>query len=149
MDAQSPLPIGVGYLGWLLDKHKGEELISIALENRVQAIWLSFGDNLEKWIKFIRNSEANRGAQEKTKIFIVVSSVSEALVAVNEWKADAIIAQGSSSALYYRPNSSKHSQAQKLGGMDHPPERHSSPWYPRSLLQSLRTVRPSLPRGVW
>lgn len=149
MNAQSPLPIGVGYLGWLLDKHNGEELISIALENRVQAIWLSFGDNLQKWIKFIRNSEANRGAQEKTKIFIVVSSVSEALVAVNEWKADAIIAQGSSPPLYCRYNSSKHSQAQKQGGMDHPPERHCSLWYPQSLLQSLRTVHLSSPLAVW
>lgn len=86
----------MGYLAWRLDdpQSKGEELVSLALENRVQAIWLSFGDDIEKWIKFIRDSEANRGFQEKTKIFIVVTSVQEALVAVNDWKADAIIAQG-------------------------------------------------------
>ncbi|KAF9457191.1 2-nitropropane dioxygenase [Collybia nuda] len=96
VDAQAPLPIGVGYLGWLLDdpKNKGQELLSIALENRVQAIWLSFGNDLEKWIQLIRNTESNREVKEKTKIFIVVSSVQEALVAANKWKADVIVAQG-------------------------------------------------------
>ncbi|KAF5383533.1 hypothetical protein D9615_003693 [Tricholomella constricta] len=90
---QSPLPIGIGYLGWQLEKPNtaAHELLSIALDNNVQAVWLSFGEELQRWIKFIRDSERKPG---DTKIFVQVTSVEEALVAFNEWKADVIVAQG-------------------------------------------------------
>lgn len=92
-DTQSPLPIGIGYLGWQLEKPNtpAQELLSVALDNKVQAVWLSFGAQLQRWINFIRESEEHPGA---TKIFIQVTSLEEALVAINTWKADVIVAQG-------------------------------------------------------
>ncbi|KAG5645731.1 hypothetical protein DXG03_005427 [Asterophora parasitica] len=93
--AQSPLPIGIGYLAWQLEAKPvtvAHDLLSVALENDVQAVWLSFGTEIPRWIKFIRDSERKLG---ETKIFVQVSSVKEALVACHEWKVDVIIAQGS------------------------------------------------------
>ncbi|KAG5653329.1 hypothetical protein H0H81_001069 [Sphagnurus paluster] len=92
-DTQSPLPIGIGYLGWQLEKPNtpAQQLLSVALDNKVQAVWLSFGAQLQRWINFIRESEEHPGA---TKIFIQVTSLEEALVAINTWKADVIVAQG-------------------------------------------------------
>jgi len=90
---QTPLPIGIGYLGWRLETPNipAQELLSVALANNVQAVWLSFGANLQRWIKYIRETERKPGA---TKIFVQVTSVEDALVAVNDWKADVIVAQG-------------------------------------------------------
>lgn len=93
VNSHSPLPIGIGYLGWQLEKPNtpAHELLSVALDNNVQAVWLSFGAELQRWIKFIRDAESKSGA---TKIFVQVTSVEEALVAVHDWKADVIVAQG-------------------------------------------------------
>ncbi|KAF8074766.1 2-nitropropane dioxygenase [Lyophyllum atratum] len=93
IDPLSPLPIGIGYLGWQLEKPNtpAEELLSVALDNNVQAVWLSFGAELQRWIKFIRASERKLGG---TKIFVQVTSVEEALTAFHDWKADVIVAQG-------------------------------------------------------
>lgn len=93
LDSKSPLPVGIGYLGWQLEKPDtpAQELLSVALENKVQAVWLSFGADLQRWIKYIRDTEPKPGA---TKIFVQVTSVEEALVAVHDWKADVIVAQG-------------------------------------------------------
>ena len=87
----SMLPIGVGYLGWQLEKPDSPAvaLLSSALKSRVQAIWLAFGDDLGQWVKFVRD----RG-DYKTLIFIQVSDVEEAKRAIYEWKADVIVAQG-------------------------------------------------------
>ncbi|RDB20877.1 Nitronate monooxygenase [Hypsizygus marmoreus] len=90
---QLPLPIGIGYLGWQLElpNAPAEECLSAALDENVQAIWLSFGKRLHQWIKYIRDHERSAGA---TKVFVQVTSVEEALVAVNDWKVDVVIAQG-------------------------------------------------------
>ncbi|KAG6812825.1 hypothetical protein H0H92_016094 [Tricholoma furcatifolium] len=93
-DLQSTLPIGIGYLGWRLErlaKSDAHSLLSIALENNVQAVWLSFGAQLQSWIRFIRDSEPKPGA---TKIVVQINSLQEALIAANDWKVDVIVAQG-------------------------------------------------------
>ncbi|KAG6856658.1 hypothetical protein H0H87_002035 [Tephrocybe sp. NHM501043] len=93
VDSKSTLPIGIGYLGWQLEKPDApaRELLSVALDNNVRAVWLSFGAQLHSWIKFIRESEREPRA---TTIVVQVNSLREALVAVNDWKADVIVAQG-------------------------------------------------------
>ncbi|CDO75887.1 hypothetical protein BN946_scf184533.g2 [Trametes cinnabarina] len=67
-----PLPIGLGYIGWILDanEEQSEELI------------------------YVRASSANARATHKPLIFLQATSLEEALVAANEWKVDVIIAQG-------------------------------------------------------
>ncbi|KAG8220867.1 2-nitropropane dioxygenase [Butyriboletus roseoflavus] len=96
---EDPLPIGVGYLGWQLEKPtaKPEVVLSAALDNHVRAIWLAFGNNLKQWIKFIRNYDAEHKRVRKTTIFVQVSSVEEALVASDEWNVDVLVAQGNES----------------------------------------------------
>lgn len=91
-----PLPIGVGYLGWQLEQPTAnpQVVLSVALDNHVHAIWLAFGNDLERWIDFIRNYNADHKCVRQTTIFVQVSSVEEALVAANEWKVDVLVAQG-------------------------------------------------------
>jgi nitronate monooxygenase len=92
MDAQSPLPIGIGYLGWLLEQQAAaQDYLSVALDNNVQAVWFAYGADLNQWIQYIRNNDRHPGA---TAIFVQVNSVEEALVAIHDWKADAVVAQG-------------------------------------------------------
>ncbi len=89
-----PLQIGVGFLCWYLEKNEpqGEKLIRVALDNRVTAIWLAFGNNLPKWIQLVRDYDATNGI--KTLIFVQLSSVEDARVAIHDWKVDVIVAQG-------------------------------------------------------
>jgi len=93
----SPLPIGVGYLGWQLEKKDSPviEVLQLALENRVKAVWFSFGSQLGRWVQFVRDyDQKNRGESEKTIIFAQISSIQDALIAVNEWKIDVLVVQG-------------------------------------------------------
>lgn len=94
-----PLPIGVGYLAWQLEKDPSSAagLLNISLSNRVQAIWLAFSNNIGRWIEHIRSYDASSGREERTLIFVQVSSVKEALIAVQDWKVDVLVAQGSES----------------------------------------------------
>jgi len=94
VNPQSPLPIGVGFLCWRLeiDAAQGKREIKTALDNHVVAVWLSFGRNLSKWIQFVRDHDKVTGTQ--TIIFVQVSSVDDALVAIHDWKVDVIVAQG-------------------------------------------------------
>jgi hypothetical protein len=91
----SPLPIGVGFLGWILDKSEttSKELIALLFEYRVKAIWLSFGDNLTPWIEFVRELNQKSGGPS-ILIFVQICSLQEALTAINEWKADVVVVQG-------------------------------------------------------
>ncbi|KAM6496885.1 2-nitropropane dioxygenase [Amanita muscaria] len=90
------LPIGVGFLGWQLEKStsRANELLSIALDNHVQAIWLAFGQELGQHIQFIRDYENNLGRDTKVAIFIQTSFLDDAIVAAREWKVDVIVVQG-------------------------------------------------------
>lgn len=96
---EDPLPIGVGYLAWQLEKDppSGVDLLDVSLSNRVQAIWLAFGNSIDRWIAHIRSYDARSGRERKTLIFVQVSSVKEALIAIQDWKVDVLVAQGSES----------------------------------------------------
>jgi len=88
----APLPMGFGLLGWILDKPTDDDRVIAILEGRPTAIWFSFGSDLGKYIKKVRNYEA--GKEHKTLVFVIVSSLADALRAVDEWKVDAIVVQG-------------------------------------------------------
>jgi len=96
VDEESTLAIGVGFLAWQLDKQQPNALesIHIALEHHVKAIWLSYGEDLEKWIKYVREHDPRAGTENAVKIFVQISSVEDALIAANHWKVDVIVAQG-------------------------------------------------------
>ncbi|KAI0629211.1 2-nitropropane dioxygenase [Trametes polyzona] len=91
-----PFPIGLGFIGWLLDanEEQSRRLFDIALENNVQAIWLAFGVDLHRWLHYVRTSPAAARAAHKPLIFVQATSLQEALVAATEWKVDVVIAQG-------------------------------------------------------
>ncbi|OAX41382.1 2-nitropropane dioxygenase [Rhizopogon vinicolor AM-OR11-026] len=93
------LPIGVGYLGWQLEKDPSSaiDLLNVALSNRVRAIWLAFGNNIGRWIEYVRSYDASSGRNHKTLIFLPISSVDAALTAIHDWKVDILVAQGSES----------------------------------------------------
>ncbi|KDR67931.1 hypothetical protein GALMADRAFT_257419 [Galerina marginata CBS 339.88] len=96
VNEQDALPIGIGFLCWQLEKGvaKAEDLLSVALENHPQAIWFSFGEDLGRWVNYVRNHDPRAGTKDAVKIFIQISTVQDALLAVKTWKADVIIAQG-------------------------------------------------------
>ena len=91
-----PLPIGVGFIAWLLDtkEETAKQMIDVVLESNVKALWLAFGNDVHRWIEYARTSPANAQSSHKPLIFVQVTSVEEALLAANEWKADVIVAQG-------------------------------------------------------
>ncbi|KAI0763768.1 2-nitropropane dioxygenase [Trametes elegans] len=93
------LPFGCGFIGWMMDAKEAEytQLLDVALESGARAIWLSFGNNLNRWIQHIRASPASARASEKPLVFVQVTSVEEAVSAANEWKADVIVVQGNES----------------------------------------------------
>ncbi|KAG2366951.1 2-nitropropane dioxygenase [Suillus spraguei] len=106
-----PLPIGVGYLAWQLEKDPSSAagLLNVSLSNRVQAIWLAFGNNIGRWIDHIRSYDASSGREERTLIFVQVSSVKEALIAIQDWKVDVLVAQGfSPTSLSLRRSTASH-----------------------------------------
>ncbi|CAA7269276.1 unnamed protein product [Cyclocybe aegerita] len=95
-DDDAPLPIGVGFLAWQLEKSpdRAEQLLSIVLEHRVQAVWLAFGQDLGRWADYVRNHDKNAGSAKAVKIFVQLSTVEQAHWAIKECKADVIVAQG-------------------------------------------------------
>lgn len=90
------LPIGVGFIGWILDRlpeADADTLLETALDQSV-AIWLAFGVDLGKYARKVREYDARK--HRKTLLFVMVNSVEAALKAAGEWKADVIVAQGKS-----------------------------------------------------
>lgn len=77
------------------------ETLDVALEQRVQSIWLSFGTDLAKWVDYIRKYDQNRTTAHKTLIWILVNSVAEAEAATKKLKADVLIVQGKSHTKLY------------------------------------------------
>ncbi|KAJ7499383.1 2-nitropropane dioxygenase [Mycena latifolia] len=88
------IPVGVGLVGWILDKTEisTEARIPCVLEEMPAAIWLAFGVDLGKYVAQVRAYDANRAY--KTRVFVMVNSVSEAIRAANVWKVDVIVVQG-------------------------------------------------------
>lgn len=88
------LPIGVGFVGWQLDAApQATELVRMALEHHVAAIWLAFGTNasLANWARFIRTHEPD---DKRTQIFFQTASPEDARTAVDRWDVDIVVAQG-------------------------------------------------------
>jgi nitronate monooxygenase len=90
--SQISIPIGVGFLGWQLET--AADLLPIALEARVKAIWFAFGNNLGQWVDFVRNYDALKHDGHKTLVFAQISTAEEAQQASNEWQVDVVVAQG-------------------------------------------------------
>lgn len=88
------LPIGVGFFGYELDAHSQMvKILDSVLSHRVLAIWLSFGEDLGKWIRHIRENERDHGV-ERTLVFVQLPTAADAFKASNEWDIDAIVLQG-------------------------------------------------------
>jgi nitronate monooxygenase len=92
--ADAPIPAGVGFLGWICDMTEVSEdpRIPAVLAEKIDAIMFAFGNDLEKYIKQVRDYDAKR--THKTKIFCTVNSMEEARRAVEEWKVDVLVVQG-------------------------------------------------------
>ncbi|THG93971.1 hypothetical protein EW026_g7399 [Hermanssonia centrifuga] len=92
--ADAPLPVGVGFLGWICDMTEASEdpRIGAVLDEKPTAVWFAFGNDLGKYVATVRAHDAKRA--HKTKVFVCCNSVEEALIATNEWKADVLVAQG-------------------------------------------------------
>jgi len=91
--SESILPIGIGYLCFRLELPgvQAFDYLDVALDSKVKAVWLSFGERIADWIAYIREKESTPGA---TKIFVQISTVEEALTAMKDWKVDVVSAQG-------------------------------------------------------
>ena len=102
LHSPATIPIGVGYLGWQLEKANSPaiELLSIALEARVQAVWFAFGKDLGRWVEFVRNHDGRSRNGHKTLVFAQISTIEEAQRAISEWQVDVVVAQGLSSLLF-------------------------------------------------
>ncbi|KDQ61609.1 hypothetical protein JAAARDRAFT_190349 [Jaapia argillacea MUCL 33604] len=94
--APAPLPIGIGFLAWKLEEPDsiGPQLLEIALENRPKAVWFAFGNDLGRWIRIVHEHNKKQEDGQKTLVFVQLSTVEQALIAVNEWKIDVLVAQG-------------------------------------------------------
>ena len=93
-----PLPTGVGFLGWILDKTEisDDPRIPEVLDELPAAIWFAFGTNLGKYVEQVRAYDEKRDPEKphKTLVFVIVNSVEDALRAANEWKVDVLVVQG-------------------------------------------------------
>jgi len=70
------------------------KILTMCIQAQVKAMWFSFGDNLGRWIEYVRRYEKANAVASRTLIFVQVSSVAEAVTAFREWKVDVIVAQG-------------------------------------------------------
>ncbi|KAI5475286.1 hypothetical protein MNV49_001668 [Pseudohyphozyma bogoriensis] len=92
-----PLPIGIGLQLWRLeaphgDPSLGPQFIEVILQERVPAIWLSFGQEMEAWVERIRAKEKELGTS-RTKLFVLVGDV-EAASKAAECDIDVVVGQG-------------------------------------------------------
>lgn len=92
--------------------------LQAALDFNVRAIWLSFGNDLKKWIDVVREHDKDVGRiagstvtditrtnpNDRTLIFVQVNSVEAAVEAVIEWGVDAVSLQGMLAHSSYHPN---------------------------------------------
>ncbi|PPQ98179.1 hypothetical protein CVT26_003225 [Gymnopilus dilepis] len=90
--SDQPVPIGVGFLGWVLDRNPDDPILEEVLDEKPVAVCMAFGSDLGKYISRIHAHDRKRN--RKTVVFVNVNSVEMAVQAANEWKVDVIIAQG-------------------------------------------------------
>jgi len=92
---QDILPIGVGFIGWIIDK-KGDqvqELFSLLFQYRVKAVWLSFSNDLRRLVNLIHDLNEKNAGVHRVLIFATVSSLEQARAAI-DWNVDVLNAQG-------------------------------------------------------
>ncbi|CAG8479115.1 5929_t:CDS:2 [Diversispora eburnea] len=82
------LPIGVGFMTFILDKD-GVSTLKAALSHKPAAVWFSFGD-FQKYLPIVREMSP------KTKIFSQIQTVEMAIVSA-KFGVDVIVAQGNES----------------------------------------------------
>ncbi|KAF5379607.1 hypothetical protein D9757_009199 [Collybiopsis confluens] len=92
--SKASIPVGVGFLGWILDQTETSEdpRIPPILAERPAAIWFAFGVDLGKYVSQVRAYDASRA--HKTLVFVIVTTVDEAVQAANEWGVDVLVVQG-------------------------------------------------------
>ncbi|KXN92708.1 Nitronate monooxygenase [Leucoagaricus sp. SymC.cos] len=90
----TPLKIGVGFLGWVLDENEeeGRKAIKVTLDSGVVGIWFAFGNDLYKWVEVVRKHDVENG--KRTLIFVQFGLLEDVRIAVQDWKVDVIVAQG-------------------------------------------------------
>ena len=87
------LPFGIGFLGWVLDQFDfARDALQFCLDHPVDSIWLSFGDELEKYVKQLHEHNS-RATGKKIIIIVQVNTVEEARDAVG-WGIDMLVLQG-------------------------------------------------------
>ncbi|KIK54002.1 hypothetical protein GYMLUDRAFT_264859 [Collybiopsis luxurians FD-317 M1] len=103
--AEAPIPVGVGFIGWILDQTETSDdpRIPAVLAERPVAIWFAFGVDLGKYVARVRQYDAGR--EHRTLIFVIVNSVDEAVRAANEWGVDVIVVQGNEAGGHGRGDS--------------------------------------------
>jgi nitronate monooxygenase len=89
-----------------------QKALTYVLDRGVKAIWLSFGDNLSSWVEHVRQ----HSGPNKPLIVILVSTVEEAGFALEECKADIIVAQGTSINLLTDPEYNRSNPGNESGG---------------------------------
>ncbi|KAJ8469702.1 hypothetical protein ONZ45_g16803 [Pleurotus djamor] len=94
----TPVPVGVGFIGWILDMTEAPESddhrLLATLAEKPAAVWFAFGKDLGKYIAQVHQFNQSRTDGHKTAIFIIVNSVEYAMKAVNEWGVDVLVVQG-------------------------------------------------------
>jgi nitronate monooxygenase len=94
ISAGSPLPAGVGLIGWILDRTETSDdpRLPTVLAEMPTAVWFASGNDLGKYVAQVRTYDATRS--HKTVIFVVVNNLDDALRAEKDWMVDVIVVQG-------------------------------------------------------
>ncbi|KAF7342998.1 Nitronate monooxygenase [Mycena venus] len=88
-----PVPIAVGFLGWILDRTETSDdprLLAV-LDEIPLAVWFAFGVDLDKYVDQVHAYNTRTG--RKTFIFVIVNSVEDARRAALK-RVDAMVVQG-------------------------------------------------------
>jgi nitronate monooxygenase len=86
-----PLPVGAGFIGWVVEDSK-EDILSVILPEHPKAVWFAFGRDMGKLVKKVHDHNETHGT--KILVFLQATSMEEALLAANEWKVDVLVVQG-------------------------------------------------------
>lgn len=76
----------------------------------MKAVWFSFGEDLGKWVRYVRSYDEQRhrdrdqgkgSSPHKTVAFVLVNTLEEAKTAVERWDVDVLVAQGAYFLLFF------------------------------------------------
>ena len=97
------LNVGIGLLLWRIEspvvgaQKLAEDFVRVISEAKVKAVWLSFGNEIERFVRLFREKEEGMGRKEgeKLKIFVMVGTVDHAVQVANWGEVDVVVCQGS------------------------------------------------------